>query len=105
MPLRTGPEEAHRDQDEVGVHGELGAGNGFELWRRTNADGMELFHVAIVVAGEFVVAMLQSRMPPSSCAASVRSCMGQSGHGVCGERSSGGMGMISNWWTDSGFCR
>ena len=35
----------------------------------------------------------------------MRSCIGQSGHGVSGERSSGGLGMISNWCTDSGFWR
>ena len=43
--------------------------------------------------------MLQSRMPPSSCELSVRSCRGQSGQGVEAARSSGGLGMISNWWT------
>ena len=35
----------------------------------------------------------------------MRSCIGQSGHGVSGERSSGGFGMISNWCTETGFCR
>ena len=29
----------------------------------------------------------------------MRSCSGQSGQGVEGARSSGGLGMISNWWT------
>jgi hypothetical protein len=47
----------------------------------------------------------QSRLPPSSCALSVRSCSGHSGQGVLGARSSGGMGMISNWWMDFACCR
>ena len=36
--------------------------------------------------------MLQSRMPPSSCALSVRSCSGQSGHGVEAARCLGRLG-------------
>ena len=35
----------------------------------------------------------------------MRSCSGHSGHGVCGARSSGGSGMISNWWTEAAFWR
>ena len=35
----------------------------------------------------------------------MRSCSGHSGHGVCGERSAGGCGRISNCITDSAFCR
>ena len=45
------------------------------------------------------VLRLHSRVPPSSCELSVRSCSGHSGHGVCGARVSGGLGMISNWRT------
>ena len=40
---------------------------------------------------------LQSRLPPSSCDEDVRSCNGQSGHGVDDARSSGGLGMISKY--------
>ena len=34
-------EEAHGEQDEIDVEGELGAGDGFELGRRADANGSE----------------------------------------------------------------
>src|ERR1017187_2904539 len=49
----------------------------------------------------FTVETLQSRTPPSSCELSTRSCMGQRGHGVEGERSSGGLGNSSNCVTEA----
>ncbi len=96
IPVADRAEKSHGDQDEIRVHGEFGAGDRIEFRRRSNPDRVKLFHISVLVAGKFVVAMLQSRMPPSSCAASVRSCIGHKGHGVSGERSSGGLGMISN---------
>ena len=39
-------------QDEIGVHGELGAGDGLELRRRADPHGVQLLDVAIVVAGK-----------------------------------------------------
>ena len=56
-----------------------------------------VLHVALLVARELHVLMPQSRVPPSSCELSVRSCSGHSGQGVAAARSSGGFGMISNW--------
>jgi hypothetical protein len=43
-----------------------------------------------------VVAIEYIRCPPSSCELSMRNCSGHIGHGVKGERSAGGIGMISN---------
>ena len=51
---------------------------------------------------KLVVETLQSRMPPSSWELSERSCIGHSGQGVAGERSSGGFGSSSNWVTEIG---
>jgi hypothetical protein len=32
MPERTGPEEAHGQQDQIGVEGEFGTGDGTRTW-------------------------------------------------------------------------
>ena len=40
-----------------------------------------------------------SRMPPSSCAPETRKTFDHCGQGLAEERSSGGLGTISNWWT------
>ena len=96
MPLRTGPSEAHRQQDEVCVDRKLGTSNGLELRRGPTSIPCKLLHISIASPVNFVVAILHSRMPPSSCAPSTRSCIGHSGHGVCGDRFAGGIGMISN---------
>jgi uncharacterized membrane protein YgcG len=90
-------EEAHGQQHQVGIDGELVPG-WLELGRRSDARGVQLLHVAALRRRvKPVVATLQSRVPPSSCELSMRSCIGQSGHGVDGERSSGGLGSSSNW--------
>ena len=56
-------------------------------------------------AVNFNVLTLQSRIPPSSCELSTRSCIGHRGHGVEGERVSGGFGSSSNCVTDAAPCR
>src|SRR5258707_11564493 len=42
--------EAHGEQDEVGWDHELRARDGLEFRRRPNANGMQLFHVALGIA-------------------------------------------------------
>ena len=51
--VADGAEEAHGEEDEIDVEGELGAGLRFKLGRRADADGVDLLDVAVLVAGEF----------------------------------------------------
>ena len=50
--VADGAEETHGEQNEIDVESELGAGLRFELWRRADADGVQLLDVAVLVAGE-----------------------------------------------------
>ena len=46
-------QETHGDQDEIGIHSELGAHDGFELRGRANPYGVKLPDVTVFVASEF----------------------------------------------------
>ena len=50
--VADGAEEAHGQQDEIGVEGVLGAGDGFELGRRADANQVQPADVAVFIAGE-----------------------------------------------------
>ena len=51
--ILDGAQEAHSNQHEVNIDSELGSGNSFKLrGRRAHADGVQLFHLAVFVAGE-----------------------------------------------------
>src|ERR1700680_150266 len=52
-PVAHRTEESHRDQDEVGVHHELAASDGFELWRRANPYGVKLPDVTVFITSKF----------------------------------------------------
>ena len=52
MPCLHRAEEAHGQQHQIDIERELGAGDRLELGRRADADGMQLLHVAVFVAGE-----------------------------------------------------
>src|SRR6185437_618134 len=45
-------EKAHGEQHKIDIHGELGARDLFELWRRAHAKAMELLDITLLVAGE-----------------------------------------------------
>jgi hypothetical protein len=94
-------QEAHGQQHQVGIHGELRAGNRLELRRRTHAHGVQLLHVAVFVAGE----ASRGDAPVADAAFFVRALRAQLQRPQrprrgCGARSSGGLGSSSNWCTE-----
>ena len=76
---------------------ELAAGNRLELWRRADADRMQLFHISIFVTGEFGGGDAPIANPAffvrslRSAAASATAAMASAA-----SARSGGIGMISN---------
>jgi len=65
-------------------------------------DRMELLHVSAGVPVNFVwrCSSRGLRLPHARFDTQL---IGHKGQGVCGVASAGGMGIISNWWTESGF--
>ncbi len=51
-PILDGAKEAHGDQHEIRVECEISPGNGFKLGGRPNPNRVQLFHVAMFVAGK-----------------------------------------------------
>src|SRR5205814_477574 len=45
-PIAHGAKKTQCNQDQVGIHRELRAGNRFELWGRANPYGVQLLNVA-----------------------------------------------------------
>src|SRR6185437_1698917 len=99
MPLRTGPKKpiASRTRSASRVNSVPAMASNFG-GGPTRAH-CNCFTLPFSSPMNLMLLMLQSRRPPSSCELSVRNCIGHSGHGVRGERSPVGLGMISNWCT------
>ena len=66
-PVAHRAEKAHGDQDEIGVHGEFAARDRLKLWGRADPYRVKALDVTSASSPvNLVVAMLQSRIPPSS---------------------------------------